>query len=215
MTAQQFFNKMLKSTFLLFLALSFNNAYSEDSLSSLMQAMKSDQATRIAYKETKTLELMDQPWEGSGFMYSLPPDLMVKEQLLPKRVLMGIKGDKMFYFDQKNNFRHQGELDKNDLMSLNVAVFKALINADEVLLRSMYQVDFSSTAKVWTMNLTPKNNQELGFSTLVSGATYQQIDKISMKQADGDSSEFILKKDASGERVKNIAIRLYQELQGE
>ena len=215
MTAQQFFNKMLKSTFLLFLALSFNNAYSEDSLSSLMQAMKSDQATRIAYKETKTLELMDQPWEGSGFMYSLPPDLMVKEQLLPKRVLMGIKGDKMFYFDQKNNFRHQGELDKNDLMSLNVAVFKALINADEVLLRSMYQVDFSSTAKVWTMNLTPKNNQELGFSTLVSGATYQQIDKISMKQADGDSSEFTLKKDASGERVKNIAIRLYQELQGE
>lgn len=215
MAAQQFFNKILKSIFLLFLALSFNNAYSKDSLSSLMQAMKSEQATRIAYKETKTLELMDQPWEGSGFMYSLPPDLMVKEQLLPKRVLMGIKGDKMFYFDQQNNFRHQGELDKNDLISLNVAVFKALINADEALLRNMYQVDFSSTAKGWTMNLTPKNNQELGFSTLVSGATDQQVDKISMKQADGDSSEFTLQKDASGERVENIAIRLYQELQGE
>ncbi len=215
MTAQQFFNKILNLTVLLFLALSLNNAYSKDSLSTLMQTMKSEQATRIAYKETKTLELMDQPWEGSGFMYSLPPDLMVKEQLLPKRVLMGVKGDKMFYFDQQNNFRHQGELDKNDLMSLNVAVFKALINADEALLRNMYQVDFSSTAKGWAMNLTPKNNQELGFSTLVSGATYQQIDKIRMKQADGDSSEFILKKDASGERVKNIAIRLYQELQGE
>jgi outer membrane lipoprotein-sorting protein len=215
MAAQHFFNKILKSTFLLFLVLSFNNAYSKDSLSSLMQAMKSEQATRIAYKETKTLELMDQPWEGSGFMYSLPPDLMVKEQLLPKRVLMGIKGDKMFYFDQQNNFRHQGELDKNDLISLNVAVFKALINADEALLRNMYQVDFKSTAKGWAMNLTPKNNQELGFSTLVSGATDQQVDKISMKQADGDSSEFTLQKDASGERVKNIAIRLYQELQGE
>lgn len=180
-----------------------------------MQAMKSDQATRIAYKETKTLELMDQPWKGSGFMYSLPPDLMVKEQLLPKRVLMGIKGDKMFYFDQKNNFRHQGELDSNDLISLNVAVFKALITADEALLHSMYQVNFTSTLKGWSMNLQPKNNNELGFSTLVSGATNQQIDKISIKQADGDSSDFTLQKDASGKRVKNIATRLYQELQGE
>ncbi len=215
MIPKQFFNKTLKLIILLFLIFPFNSAYSQDTLSSLMQTMKSDQATRIAYKETRILELIDEPWKGSGFMYSLPPDLMVKEQLLPKRVLMGIKGDKMFYFDQTNNFRHQGELDNNDLISLNVAVFKALITADEALLHSMYQVDFISTSKGWSMNLKPKNNKDLGFSTIVTGATNQQIDKISIKQSDGDSSEFMLQKDASGERVKNIATRLYQELQGE
>lgn len=215
MINKQFFNKYQKFILSLLIYFSINAAFAEESLTSLMQGMKSETATRIAYKETRTLELIDQPWKGSGFMYSLPPDLMVKEQLLPKRVLMGVKGDKIFYFDQEKGFHHQGELDENDPMSLNIAVFKALINADEALLRSLYQVDFANEANGWTMTLKPKNNSEGGFSTLVSGTTSQQIDKISMKQADGDRSDFALRKDASGDRVKNIANRLYQELQGE
>lgn len=215
MINKQFFNKSQRFILSLLIYFSINTAFAEESLTSLMQGMKSETATRIAYKETRTLELIDQPWEGSGFMYSLPPDLMVKEQLLPKRVLMGVKGDKIFYFDQEKGFHHQGELDENDPISLNIAVFKALINADEALLRSLYQVDFANEAKGWVMTLKPKNNSKGGFSTLVSGTTSQQIDKISMKQADGDSSDFTLRKDASGDRVKNIANRLYQELLGE
>jgi len=50
----------------------------DDSLSALMQRMKSDQAVRVAYQETRTLELMEKPWKGSGYMYSLPPDLMLR-----------------------------------------------------------------------------------------------------------------------------------------
>jgi len=215
MIKKQFFNKYQRFILLLLIGLTINSAYAKESLTSLMQGMKSETATRIAYKETRILELMDQPWEGSGFMYSLPPDLMVKEQLLPKRILMGVKGDKIFYFDQEKGFHHQGELDKNDPISLSISVFKALINADEDLLHSMYQVEFASGAKSWTMTLNPKNNSERGSSTVVSGTTNQQIDKISLKQADGDMSDFILRKDASGDRVKNIANRLYQELLGE
>jgi outer membrane lipoprotein-sorting protein len=206
------FNKII----LLAMIFSFHSSYAEQAtLSSLMKAIKSQEATRIAYEEVKTLELMDEPWEGSGFMYSLPPDLMVKEQLLPKRIVMGVKGDKMFYLDQGNNIRHQGELDSHDLMSLNVAVFKSLINADEKLLNTMYEVDFKHSATGWLMNLKPKNGQHTTFSTQVSGVSMKHIDKIIIKQADGDSSEFTLHQDASGYRIKNIVKHLYQELQGE
>ncbi|MCK5830835.1 MAG: hypothetical protein KAH20_11095 [Methylococcales bacterium] len=215
MIKKQFFNKNQKLIVLLLIYFSINTAFAKETLTTLMQGMKSETATRLAYKEIRILELMDQPWEGSGFMYSLPPDLMVKEQLLPKRIVMGVKGDKIFYFDQEKGFHHQGELDKNDPISLNIAVFKALINADEDLLRSLYQVNFDSGSKGWTVTLKPISNNENGFSTLVSGTTHQQIDKISMKQADGDVSNFSLRKDASGDRVKNIANRLYQELLGE
>lgn len=215
MIKKQFFNSNQRFILALLICCSITTANAKESLSSLMQGMKSETATRIAYKETRTLELMDEPWEGSGFMYSLPPDLMVKEQLLPKRVLMGVKGGEIFYFDQEKGFRHQDELDKKDPISLNIAVFKALINADKDLLRDLYQVDFVSKSKEWMMTLTPKNKTEEGFSTTVSGKTIQKIDKISMKQADGDTSDFILHKDASGDRVKNIANRLYLELLGE
>ena len=207
---------MLNKIILLAAIFSFNLSYADDiTLASLMQGMKSKEATRIAYTEIKTLELIDEPWEGSGFMYSLPPDLMVKEQLLPKRIVMGVKGDKMFYLDKGNGISHQGELDSNDLISLNVAVFKSLINADEKLLHSMYHVEFNNTERGWLMNLTPKNNKQSTFSTQVSGVSSQHIDKIVIKQADGDRSEFTLRKDRRGKRIRNIAKHLYQELQGE
>lgn len=213
MNIRQFINKTIIVT-ILFIP---HDGYAEKALTlaSLMQGMKSEEATRIAYTEVKTLELMDEPWEGSGFMYSLPPDLMVKEQLLPKRIVMGVKGDKMFYLDKGNGISHHGELDSNDAISLNVAVFKSLINADEKLLNSMYQVEFKNTATGWLMSLQPKNNKQSSFSTQVSGASSKQVDKIVMKQADGDSSEFTLHKDASGKRIRNMAKHLYQELQGE
>src|SRR5665811_2460809 len=92
-----------------FMAVNISRA--DDSLAALMQRMKSDTAVRIAYQETRTLELMEKPWQGSGYLYSLPPDIMIKEQLLPERLLMGIDGDNMFYFDPIKDVRHQGEMD--------------------------------------------------------------------------------------------------------
>lgn len=187
----------------------------DDSLSALMERMKSDQAVRVAYQETRTLELMAQPWKGSGYMYSLPPDLMIKEQLQPERLLMGVKGDEMFYFDPVNDVRHQGEMDQDNPVSLSIAVFKALMNADEAALRSLYQVEFSSLKQGWTMKLKDKQDSESGFGIDISGLPQQPADAIKVRQADGDTSEFILHQDAEGDAVKTRVSRLYQELVGE
>jgi len=187
----------------------------DDSLSALMQRMKSDQAVRVAYQETRTLELMEKPWKGSGYMYSLPPDLMLKEQLKPERLLMGVKGDKMFYFDPVNNVRHQGEMDQDNPVSLSIAVFKALMNADEAALHSMYRVEFSSLAQGWTMRLKDKQDSESGFSIDITGLPQQPADAIKVRQADGESSVFTLRQDAEGDEVKATVTRLYQELLGQ
>jgi hypothetical protein len=201
---------------LMFIALmAGNSSHADDSLSALMQRMKSDNAVRVAYQETRTLELMAQPWKGSGYMYSLPPDIMIKEQQQPERLLMGVKGDKMFYFDPVNNVRHQGEMDQDNPLSLNIAVFKALMNADEVLLHRLYQVEFSSLEHGWTMKLKAKQDSESGFSIVISGLPQQAADSVKVRQADGDFSEFSMQKDAAGDEVKTTVSRLYQELLGE
>ena len=204
------------SIFLLSLiGLAANDSVAEDSLSTLMQRMKSGTAVKIAYQETRILELMEQPWQGSGYMYSMPPDLMIREQLQPQRLLMGVKADEMFYYDPINDVRHQGKMDEDDSLSLNLAVFKALINADEALLHSLYQVEFSTAAEGWRMTLKNKHEIDSGFSIVVSGLPCQQADKIIVKQADGDSSEFLLQKNNAGDAINKTVQHLYQELLGE
>ncbi|MGR9115352.1 MAG: LolA family protein [Gammaproteobacteria bacterium] len=189
--------------------------YAEDTLSSLMQRMQSSTAVRIAYRETRTLELMERPWQGSGYMYSLPPDLMIKEQVRPERVLMGVKGDQMVYFDPGNAVRHHGEMTEDNPMTLNIAVFKALVNGDEALLHKLYQVEFTSAPLRWTMTLTPKQDSDSGFNIVISGLSGQQADTIEVRQADGDSSEFSLQPDGSGDEVDATVERLYRELLGD
>lgn len=213
--SNQFFNRYLQDIFLLFISLTVNVCYAEDSLSALMQRMKSDTAVRIAYQETRTLELMDQPWKGSGYMYSLPPDIMIKEQLQPERILMGISGDDMIYFEPGNDVRHQGTVDQDNPMSLNIAVFKALMNADQQLLNNMYRVEFCSKPEQWVMTLKAKNDPDSTFRIDISGLPGQQAENIKVEQADGDKSEITLKKEAEGNEVKATVSRLYQELLGE
>ena len=206
----------LKFGVLFLVALVADVGYAEDTLSALMQRMKSDKAVRIAYRETRTLELMEQPWRGSGYMYSLPPDIMIKEQLQPERVLMGVKGNQMLYFDSANDVRHQGEMDQDNPLSLNIAIFKALINADEALLHRLYRVEFSTqTKKGWVMTLKPKQDGEAGFSIVISGLAQKQADTIKVRQADGDFSEFSMQQAATGDEIESTVNRLYRELLGE
>ena len=186
------------------------SAYAEDSLLKLMQKLKSEPTPRVAYKETRHLKLMTEPWHGSGYLYSLPPELMILEQLQPQRLLMGVKGNKAFYFDPGKNERHQEDLGSDDGLNIPITVFKALANANEALLRSLYQIDFTSSPQDWLMELKPKQKAGPISKIIVSGLSGQQANKIYILQEDGDTSEFILQKATGGGISK-----LYQELLGE
>ncbi len=210
-------SKMNKATFLLTLYWVFFSSagLAADTVSSLMQKMQSETAVKMAYQEIRTLELMDKPWHGSGFMYSISPDLMIREQLKPQRLLMGIKGNDMFYFDPENQLCHQSEINEDSPISLNIAVFKALITADKALLKRMYLIELSTQAERWVMTLKSKQHSESAFNIVVSGLTGKVADTIITQQADGDLSEFLLQQIAKGNEVQNKAMQLYQELIGE
>ncbi len=212
MTKQQLFQK-ITLLFLLFFSLKVSSA--EDALTALMQSMKTDTAVKISYQEIRNLQLMEQPWNGSGYMYSMAPDMMIKEQLLPQRVLMGVKGDQLLYFDVLDKVRHQSEMTDDSPYSLNIIIFKALMNADEQLLRKNYLIDLSFSAKRWVMKLKPKKASHSAISIVVSGLLKQQLDTISIKQEDGDSSEFILQKQPITDAIVSEINQRYKELRGE
>jgi len=188
----------------------------DDAISILMQRMKSDAAVKISYQENRTLELFDQPWQGSGNMYSTAAGIMLREQLQPRRLLMAINKNDLFYYDPDNNIRHQGKMQEGDPLTLQFTVFQALINADEQLLRSIYNIEFINKPKRWMMTLTSKKSDS-GFSIIVSGPLSKKVDTIIIKQADGDTTEFMLEADntVASEQVVNTVKRLYGELIGE
>jgi outer membrane lipoprotein-sorting protein len=195
--------------------LTTGNACAVDSLLKLMQKLKSEPMSRVAYQETRNLKMMTQPWQGSGYLYARPPELMIREQLKPERVLMGVKGDKALYFDPGKNERHQVDLHDDNELNAPLTVFKAIVTADEALLRSVYNIVFTSHSKDWQMELTPKQKGGAVTRIYVAGRAGQEVDKITVLQEDGDNSEFILQKESGDAKNSANVDKLYQELTGE
>lgn len=191
------------------------NVQAEDSLSAFMQRLKVHPVSKVAYQETRQVKLLTEPWHGSGYLYALPPDLMLREQLKPERLLMGVKGNQTFYFDIKNDQRHQGELDGENELSMPLAVFKAITNADEALLRRWYHIAFASDAKAWSMNLKPKQPSETLATVVVSGLPDQAANKVVITQKNGDVSEFSLQPTTAASTDQGSINKLFKELQGE
>lgn len=194
---------------------SLSVSFAEDDLTSLMQSLKTDKAVKIAYKEIRHLELLDQPWNGSGFMYSMLPDTMIKEQLLPQKILMGVKADQLLYFDIDENVRYQSEMTADSPYSLNIIIFKALMTTDEQLLRNNYLIDLTFSSTRWVMKLKPKNQSKSKMNIVVSGLLKQAVDTISIKSEDGDSSDFILQQQSTTDDIRNEINLRYQQLSGE
>lgn len=191
-----------------------SHALAEDALSALMQAMKSNKITQVDYQETRHLALMDKPWQGSGYLYALSPDLMIREQQQPQRLLMGIKGKDMLYFDPVADTRQQTELDMDDESNITVAALTALINSDETLLRELFQVEFISATNAWTMSLTPKS-ADTAIHLKISGLPSQPANKILITQANGDTSEYTLLNNRHEHSITTTINQLYHELLGE
>ncbi|WP_198244217.1 hypothetical protein [methane-oxidizing endosymbiont of Gigantopelta aegis] len=199
------------SLFLL-LFISFSG-HARDSLPAVLKRMHTDSAVKLAYQERKDLALMAQPWHGEGFLYSLPKaGVMIKQQLKPEPILMAVIGQQLFYYDIKNQVHHQGLLDDSNPFSLNIAVFKALMSQDMLLLERFYQLDFLSLTNRWQLILKDKNDPDSAFKIIISGPLQQPADHIDIQQADGDSSTMSLSKIAEGKGVEQEIEQLLRQL---
>ena len=189
----------------------------KDSLATVMARMKPATAVRIKYQEIRHLELMAEPWHGSGYMYAMTPDIMVKEQLHPVREVMGAAGDEMYYYDPAKDVRYQAEIEKDDPLGLQVAALQALLHGDQHLLNEMYQIEFITKPGQWILLLRSESASE-GKSLsrlLVTGLPGAAANEIKVFQADGDHNDYTLEKDAEGKEIESIVKQLYKEMKGD
>ncbi len=187
--------------------------HGRETLPAVLKRMQTQTAVKLAYQERKELELMDRPWQGEGFLYSMPAaGIMIKQQRKPEAILMAVIDQQLYYYDLAHQIRHQGLLDDSNPFSLNIAVFKALMSQDMVLLERFYQVDFVSQKDRWQLLLKDKQAPGSGFGIIISGPLQQAADKIIIQQADGDLSIMTLTKVAEGEVVRQQIEQLIKQL---
>ncbi|MCI0654549.1 MAG: hypothetical protein L0Y39_08750, partial [Methylococcaceae bacterium] len=190
-------------------------AFAQDSVGAVMGRMKSESAVRIAYRETRYLELFEKPVESSGMFYGMPPDALIKEQWTPSREVMGILKDHFYYFNPASGLHQSRARDPDDPMNLHISAFQALANGDQDLLHELYKVSFFSEPGHWYMILSDRNGSQSQVRITVSGAAGQPAERIEIHEADGDRAVYRLAKDAEGESVRAAVLRLEAELTGQ
>ncbi len=196
------------------LSLSFPGS-AEDSLSSVLARMNPKKAVRIRYQETRHMEMLAEPWQGSGYLYALSPSLMIKEQWRPKRELMGIKNSEMYYADLATGQTRRGKLGSSQALSLNVAAFKALMTGDKTFLTQQYRVEFCSKPELWQLSLLPKqstNGSDISKITM-EGLPDRAAQKISIVQGDGDRTHITLKPAGQGSEINQTIQQIFTELE--
>lgn len=184
----------------------------QDSVDTVLERMKSTTATRIDYHETRYLELLEKPVEASGKFYAMPPDLLIREQLEPTSEIMGVRKNRYYYFSPDRGIHHSQEADSEDPINVQFAAFQALVNGNQRLMETLYQVSFVSDPGRWYMVLSDRMGSEALVRITVSGFPGQSADKIEIHQADGDRSVFRLRKDGEGEGVQAAILRLEAKL---
>ena len=164
-------------------------AHSQDSFDDVLHRLKISQASEIGYTQTRQLQLLQSPWQGSGEMY-LSPRQMIIAQRYPKELYILITRQTMQYLDIQQNIYHHKKL-KGVFEIPQMAVFVDLIygeyNADT--LSEKYETQFSSDSNGWKISLTDKNESNVEVVD-VSGLNGSPADSLEMLLVDGDRTSW-------------------------
>jgi|GEM_PF-997071 len=187
-----------------------------DTLVSVMARMHSTQPVKIHYRETRRLELLAKPWQGSGFFYARPPAVMIKEQWYPQREIMALNGSQMLYYDPFNDVRHAAQLDTESALSVHVLAFQALLNGDLSRLKDSYRIAFQNQTGHWLITLLPRQDAELtGINKIsIKGPSGQPADRMEIDLLDGDRTVYELQAAEKTRLLDQKIDHLLAELQG-
>lgn len=194
-----------------------DKALAAESLADVMSRMSAHGIVQIAYRETRFLELLDKPWQGSGYFYANPPDYLIKLQLQPTREVMAINGDRMLYYNAVNQARHSGVIRDDNPSGVQVETFRAIVSGDQDRLESVYDLDFNLQPKEWRLSLIPsQRSNSMGLPEfLVTGRQGGVAETIEIRQTDGDHSQIVLGKVSQGNAVTETIDRLLDEAEGD
>ena len=166
--------------------------YAQDTLDQVLQRLSIKNPVAISYKQTRQLQLLQSPWQGSGEIY-LSTGKMIIAQQIPKQLFISITADTLEYLDTKQNIYHLKKL-KGAFELPQLAVFVDLIYGQHnaTSLQKKYITQFKSNTDNWYINLSDENDDDVETVEL-SGPNGAPANRLEMRLSDGDvtSWEFL------------------------
>lgn len=185
-----------------------------EALALLKELKPAEGAAEFRYEETRVLELVAEPWHGSGSLLSGSDGSLVKLQLSPRRVVMAVAGGRMWYYDPEKDERHGADLDADGAAQRQIAAFRALLQGRAEELRTRYRLDGERKQGRWTLRLTGKDADAVA-SIEMSGEDRGPRRTLRIRDADGESTDYRLEKAAGGEAAAAKLHSLLREAMGD
>ncbi len=189
---------MIRRVLLGLLALSAFAVSADDAqVRELLDRVRQTGAARFHYQETRKLELATEAWNGEGYLLSGADGSLVKLQLKPSRVIMAIADDQMVYWDPEQKQRHSAPLSYGGPAE-QIRVFRAILQGRSEELQGAYRFAAETRGQQWLLTMTP-NGDQVGADAPtieISGAADDGTRRLSIRQPDGDATEYRMTKAA-------------------
>jgi len=207
---------MIRQIALVFLLCLPAAGFAQESLESVMARMKPDIAVQIAYQETRYMGLFDEDWQGSGYLYAEPPNILLRQQQQPEVEMMAAEGNQLTYSKPATQTFHQLQMDESNPMMASLAAFKGIMTGNLVYLRQLYRLKFKPSDVSWTLDMLAKEHEpdEAPIKIIMQGLNGQAASKMTVILPDGDRSAYVLSQSQQGLPVKAKLAALLLALKG-
>jgi len=192
--------KILASLLLFVSALLPGQAVAQDTLGNVLELIHIQETQHFSYLETRTLQLLAEPWQATGNMYTSPQQMVIAQQS-PTPTLTIISAERMLHVNAKQNINSTLKLEKPFAMP-GMEPFMLLLYGTTGLpeLEQDYLISLDSTGHRWSLQLTPRQRAEDGITRMqLSGDSNHGPDRLVLKHADGDQTEWKLSLLSQGE----------------
>lgn len=160
----------------------------DGALSQVMQALAAVPAVEAAFREEKTLAVLDAPLVASGVLYYRAPDFLRKQTLHPHPENYEADGN-WLTVETPEAGRRQFDLNGYPQLRPFVEAIRATQAGDRAALERYYQLEFQGTPGDWSLRLTPREADAQRYvATIVVRGQNGRIDSMETLEPDGDRS---------------------------
>lgn len=154
-------------------------------LEALMQRMSATTGVRAAFREEKSLALLEAPLVSEGTLYFVPPDRMARITTRPGASTLVIDGGRLSYRDEAG--ASDVDLSGNRAARALVENFVVLFAGDLAALRERYDLRFEAEGTRWRIQLAPRAAPLTSFIASVElRGVGPALAEMSVREADGD-----------------------------
>jgi len=124
-------------------------------LESVMQALARSGGVEARFRESRQLTILSEPIKSSGMLYFSPPDWLARHVMQPGTARVIVRDDRVSFQDETGI--QTLELGSSEVARAMVGNVIVLMRGDLEALRSQYDVGFSTSGGLWTLDLEPRD----------------------------------------------------------